>query len=138
MPQTLILEPGDYAVLKLPPADPLPAWLPDAPFWTVTRAHDELSIVCATDAVPYGITREDGWRLLRLEGPFAFDQSGILSSVLAPLATAGVGIMAISTFKTDYVLVKDSRLYPAVDALRAAGHTVRDERSPLAPRDVVL
>jgi hypothetical protein len=126
MPHTLILEHGDYAILKFAPDAPLPEWLPTAPFWTVTRADDELSIVCATDCVPYGTPREDGWRLLRLEGPFSFDQTGILSSVLVPLAAADVGIMAISTFKTDYVLVKNSRLHAAVDAVRAAGHVIHD------------
>lgn len=125
MPHTLIVEHGEYAVLMLAPDVPLPTWLPLSGFCAVTRADDELSIVCATDAVPYGTAREGGWRLLRLEGPFSFDQTGILSSVLTPLAAGDVGIMAISTFKTDYVLVKDSRLHPAVEALRAAGHVVR-------------
>lgn len=138
MPQTLILEPGEFSLLKLGAGDPLPAWLPQAPFWTVTRAVDELSIICSADAVPYGTNREAGWRLLRLEGPFAFDQSGILASVLTPLAAADIGIMAVSTFTTDYVLVKDARLLQAVGALRTAGHVVRDDLSPLAPREVVF
>ena len=129
MIQTLIVEHGDYAVLKFSPDAPLPTWLPTSAFWTVTRADDELSIVCGTDVVPYGTPREDGWRLLRLEGPFSFEQTGVLSSVLEPLAAAGVGIMAISTFKTDYVLVKYARLFAAVEQLRAAGHVVRDASS---------
>ena len=124
MPHTLTLEYGDFAVLKLAPDAPIPTWLPTTHFWTVTRAADELSIICPTEAVPYG-TRFDGdWRLLRMEGPFAFDLSGVLASVLTPLAAANVGIMAISSFNTDYVLVKHSRLLTALDALRAAGHTV--------------
>lgn len=133
MPHTLILEDGDYAVLKLAPDTPLPAWLPQDAFCTVTRAHDELSIVCATGVVPYGTSREAGWRLLRFEGLFSFDQAGILSSVLAPLAAADVGIMAISTFKTDYVLVRGSRLSAAVDALRAVGHVIRDASQHVSP-----
>lgn len=126
MPHTLILEPGDYAVLKRDPTEAMPTWLPLASFWTVTRAADELSIVCRADVIPYDTPHDGGWSLLRLVGPFAFDQTGILLSVLAPLAGADIGIMAISTFNTDYVLVKQSRLIPAVDALRAAGHTVQD------------
>jgi hypothetical protein len=126
LPQSLILEPGEYAVVQLDASAPLPAWLPLAPFWTITRAADELSMVCAAEAVPFDVSHENGWRLLRLQGPFPFDLSGILESVLAPLAAGGVGIFAISTFNTDYVLVKHASLKVAIGALRAAGHTVVD------------
>jgi hypothetical protein len=130
MPHTLILERGDYAVLQLAPDTPIPSWLPGTAFWTVTRADDELSIVCTTDAVPDGTPREDGWRLLRLEGPFSFDLTGILASVLTPLAAARVGILAVSTFNTDYVLVRRASLSSTIAALCAAGHTVREEQVP--------
>ncbi|MCX5762186.1 MAG: ACT domain-containing protein [Gemmatimonadetes bacterium] len=126
MPQTLLIEPGDYAVCQLSPDDALPAWLPKGPFWTVTRAGDELSIICPADVVPEDCSHEGGWRLLRMVGPFPFTLTGILESVLTPLAAADVGILAISTFNTDYVLVKHTRLAVATDALRAAGHVVRD------------
>jgi len=131
MTQTLIVEPGDYAVAKLPADAALPAWLPTAPFWTVSRAADELSVICAASAVPDGVTHEAGWRLLRFEGPFAFTQTGILASVLTPLAAAGIGIVAVSTFNTDYVLVQAASLAAATAALRDAGHTVRD--APISP-----
>lgn len=126
MSQTLIVEPGEYAVCQLDPGEPLPSWLPAAPFWTATRAGDEMSIICSAEAVPPYSSHESGWRLLRLMGPFPFDLTGILASVLAPLAAVDVGMLAISTFNTDYVLVKHTRLAAAIDALRAAGHTVRD------------
>lgn len=126
MPQTLIVEPGEYAVCQLEPDQPLPEWLPEAPFWTVTRAADEVSIICSAEAVPFDSSHDGGWRLLRMIGPFPFDLTGILESVLTPLATAGVGILAISTFNTDYILVKQARLPVAVAALRAAGHIVQD------------
>lgn len=126
MSQTLIVEPGEYAVCQLDADEPLPAWLPTAPFWTVTRAGDELSVICSAEAVPAYSSHESGWRLLRMVGPFPFDLTGILESVLTPLAAADVGILAISTFNTDYVLVKLTRLAVAVAALRAAGHVVLD------------
>jgi hypothetical protein len=126
MPQTLMVEAGEYAVCQLESGEPLPAWLPDSPFWTVTRADDELSIICPAEHVPLDTSHEGGWRLLRLQGPFPFDLTGILASVLAPLAGAGVGILAVSTFNTDYILVKDASLSAAVSALRAAGHEVHD------------
>jgi len=126
MSQTLMIERGEYAVCQLDADEPLPPWLPSAPFWTVTRAGDELSIICSAEAVPFDCSHERGWRLLRMLGPFPFDLTGILASVLTPLAAADVGILAISTFNTDYILVKHTRVAAAVDALRAAGHVVRD------------
>ena len=126
MSQTMIVESGEYAVCQLDADAPLPPWLPSASFWTVTRADDELSIICSAEAVPFDSSHESGWRLLRLTGPFPFDLTGILASVLTPLAEADVGILAVSTFNTDYMLVKHTRLAAAVAALRAAGHVVHD------------
>ena len=126
MTQTLIVEPGEYAVCQLEADEPLPPWLPTAPFWTVTRAGDELSVICPTEAVPFESSHESGWRLLRMVGPFPFDLTGILESVLSPLTAADVGILAVSTFNTDYVLVRHTRLAAAIAALREAGHVVRE------------
>jgi len=126
MSQTLIVERGEYAVCQLDAEEPLPPWLPTAPFWTVTRSGDELSVICSAEAVPQHSSHESGWRLLRMVGPFPFSLTGILESVLAPLAAADVGILAISTFNTDYVFVKHARLTAALEALRAAGHVVHE------------
>ena len=127
MSQTLIVEPGEYAVCQLEADEPLPPWLPTAPFWTVTRAGDELSVICSAEAVPHYSSHEGGWKLLRMVGPFPFDLTGILESVLSPLAAADVGILAVSTFNTDYVLVRRTRLAAAIAALREAGHVVRED-----------
>jgi hypothetical protein len=124
--QTLLIEPGEYAVCHLDADEPLPHWLPSAPFWTATRAADELSIICPAAAVPPDTSHESGWRLLRMVGPFPFDVTGVLESVLEPLASAGIAILANSTFNTDYLLVKATSLPPAVVALRAAGHVVHE------------
>jgi hypothetical protein len=88
----------------------------------VTRTADELSIVCDEAAPPDGPRVERGWRAFKFGGPFPFEATGILASVAAPLAAAGVGIFALSTFDTDYVMVKEAQLDPAVRSLRAAGH----------------
>ncbi len=127
MPQSLVLEPGEYAVVQLDAGDAIPDWLPQAPFWTVSRAVDELSIVCSAEAVPPEVSHEGGWRLLRFVGPFPFDVAGVLASVLAPLADAGYGILAISTFNTDYVFVRQRSVHAAIGALRHAGHSVSGE-----------
>ena len=115
--------PGEWAVARLAADAPVPAWAAaPAPFASVTRTSAELSIVAPAAAVPAGVRAESGWTVLRLQGPFAFDQTGILASFATPLAEAGIGIFAVSTFDTDYVLVKTARLSAALAALRAAGH----------------
>lgn len=74
--------------------------------------------------MPEGLPKEGGWRALKLEGPFEFSTVGVLISVAQPLAEAGVSIFAVSTYDTDYVLVKGEQLDSAVDALRERGHEV--------------
>ncbi len=136
MALTLQLIPGEFAVCRLPATAPVPAWaglgrhrLGDggsAVFSSVTRTADELSILCPAAQVPAGVKHEAGWRLLKLQGPFAFTETGILAAVLAPLAAARIGILATATFDTDYVLVKAARFEEACGVIKAAGHAVRD------------
>ena len=90
--------------------------------FSVTRSADELSIVCAAHQVPAEVKHEAGWSCFKLEGPFPFTMTGVLSGFLRPLAEAGIPILAISTFDTDSVLVKDATLDVATRALQSAGH----------------
>lgn len=120
----LSLLPGRYSICRLVPDAAVPVPLPEGAFFSVTRTPDELSIVCAEAQVPAGTRCEPGWRILRLEGPFAFDQVGVLLAVLAPLAEARVSVFALSTFDTDYVLVKESTLARVQSALEGAGHAL--------------
>ena len=119
---TLTLLPGRFAVCRLPPDAPLPAGWDGGPFACAARATEELSIVCDEAAAPAGARVEPGWRAFKLEGPFPFEATGILASVAGPLADAGVGIFAVSTFDTDYVMVKEPQLGLAVRSLGVAGH----------------
>ncbi len=114
---------GVFAVCRLDPATPVPEWSLRAGFFSITRSEDELSIVCAVAHVPSGIQAEPGWACLQLQGPFPFSTSGVLAAFIEPLAEAGIGIFAISTFDTDYVLVKADRLPDAIAKLEQAGHT---------------
>jgi len=114
--------PGSFAVLRLASDADVPVELLAPPFHSVTRTPAELSVVCPENAVAAGSRAETGWALLALAGPFPFEMVGVLASVLQPLAAAGVSIFALSTFDTDYVLVKRERLADAIDALTAAGH----------------
>jgi hypothetical protein len=117
------LLPGRYAICKLAPDATVPVWAqPNSGFCSVTRTRDELSIVCAAESVPIELEATRGWVCLKLEGPFAFTETGILSSFLAPLAENEVGILAVSTFDTDYVLIQEQFWPRAAEALRAAGY----------------
>jgi len=86
---------------------------------------DELSVVCPEGRVPPGVALEGGWRALRVEGPLDFALTGVLLCVAAPLARAAVPIFVLSTYDTDYVLVREDRLEDAVRSLAEAGHRVR-------------
>ena len=121
---TLIGVAGRFAVCKLPPDSVVPAWATAGDVFSVTRTGDELSVVCREEALPTGTQAERGWRCLRVAGAMPFTLVGVLASLTGPVARAGVGVFAVSTFDTDYLLVKQADLTVAVAALRGAGHTV--------------
>jgi RimJ/RimL family protein N-acetyltransferase len=115
---------GLFAVCRLPPGSTIPAWATAGDVFSVTRTADELSVVCRQEMVPEGTHCEYGWRCLRVAGSMPFTLVGVLASLTSPVAKAGVGVFAFSTFDTDYLLVKAERFPEAVAALRAAGHLV--------------
>ncbi|MDO4493368.1 MAG: ACT domain-containing protein [Clostridia bacterium] len=96
-----------------------------AEFTFTGRTDRELSLVCPTERTPRNTTaREDGWRGFRIEGQLDFGLTGILAGISAVLAAEKIGIFAVSTFDTDYVLVKAENLARATQALKAAGYAV--------------
>jgi len=119
----LSLLPERYSVCRLAPDAPLPPWATAGAFSSITRTPDELSIVCLAAAVPPGVAQEADWRVFRVAGPLDFALTGILASLAGPLAEAGVPIFAISTFDTDYLLIRGPDLDRAITVLTEAGHT---------------
>lgn len=118
--------PDTLAICRLPADAALPAWATaPAAFVTVSRTAEELSITAVQRLVPADVRCERDYRALRVRGTLPPDLVGILLSIADPLAKAGLSIFAISTYDTDYVLVKASDLPAALEALRAAGHDVR-------------
>lgn len=96
-------------------------------FCSITRTPEEVTIVCESDLLPFGYQkREDGWACLQVEGIMDFDLTGILSKIAGSLANAEISLFAISTFDTDYVLVKAKTLAKARRALESSGVTIRD------------
>jgi hypothetical protein len=117
--------PDTLAICRLPADAPVPPWAAAADhFVTISRTRDELSITAVQSAVPADLRCERDYRALRVRGPLPLTLIGVLASIAGPLAEAGVSIFAISTFDTDYVLVKEADLDKAVAALTRAGHHV--------------
>jgi hypothetical protein len=114
--------PERLAVCRLEADHPIPAWALKGALFALVRASDEFSVVCEEGRIPDGIRAEKDWVALRLEGPFPFSLTGVLVAFLEPLAEAKIPIFAISTFDTDYVLVKNEDTARAVKVLTAAGH----------------
>ena len=121
---SLCILPGRLAVCRLSPDAPLPEPPSRASFWSVTRTEEELTIVLPEEAVSAGWKAEMGWHCFKVLGPLDFDLTGILASLATSLAEAGVPIFAISTYDTDYILVKEENLEKAKQALLASGHSV--------------
>ncbi|MGL4966842.1 MAG: ACT domain-containing protein [Inquilinus sp.] len=122
---TLSLLPETLAVARLPAAATLPGWVDwSDPFVTVSRTRDELSIVCPQARLPTDAQAERGWRGFKVEGPLDFALTGILARLAAPLAEAGISIFAISTYDTDYLLVRAGDLDAATAVLQRE-NTVR-------------
>lgn len=98
----------------------------DTPLVFIARTQEELSIVCETARAPANATdREDGWRAMMVEGPLVFEMVGVLAGISSALAEGGVSLFAVSTYDTDYILVKAEDLERAVGLLEVAGYTVR-------------
>lgn len=122
----LAVRPGRFAVVRLPARAAIPRWALSGPFHSITRTAAELSIVCREERVPARVRPEGGFRCLEVDGPLEFDAVGVLSSLAAPLARARIPILAVSTFDTDYIFVRQVHLAGAMRALRAAGHVVSE------------
>jgi hypothetical protein len=116
--------PDGYAIVRLQPGAELPDWVDAGPFRSVTRTDNEVSVVCRDLDVPEGESAERGWRVLEVNGPLDFSLTGVVAGLVVPLAEAGIPIFVISTFETDYVLVRGDDLEAACETLEAVGHPV--------------
>ena len=111
-----------FAICRLGPEAEIPSWALDGNFFSVTRTLEELALVCLQEVVPEGTRAEKGYRCLKVRGPLDFSLTGILSSLTIPLAQAGISVLALSTFDTDYLQVKEAHVDRAVQKLSKAGH----------------
>jgi hypothetical protein len=123
----LILLPERLAVCRLAPDASYPEWARPGELLALIRTPNELSIVCQERFVPPEVKAERGWRALQVQGPLDFSLVGVLASIARPLANAGVSVFALSTFETDYVLIKENMLERGLEALSQASFLVIDD-----------
>ena len=118
---------GTYAICQFDGNDTLPDEPADAVFWSVTRAPQEVSLVCEERFAPTNAIRVDvGWRVFRIAATMDLGAVGVLAALLSPLRDAQISSLTISTFHTDYVLVRAEKLPAAFRCLAAAGYQVAD------------
>jgi len=122
---TLSLLAERFAIVQLPPGTSIPEWAVGGELLSVTHTPEEVSIVCDAMKLPEDMPAERGWRALKVHGPLPFNLVGVQAALTAPLAEAEISVFAVSTYATDYILVKEERLHDALMSLRQAGHIVR-------------
>jgi len=115
---------GLYAIVRCEPDAELPRWIRGGHFWSATRSESELSIVCRQDDVPVDASAERGFCAFEVAGPLDFSLTGVVASLVTPFAEAEIPVFVLSTFETDYLLVREHDLPRSVEALTEAGHSV--------------
>ncbi|KAB8127385.1 ACT domain-containing protein [Gracilibacillus oryzae] len=114
-----------FSIVKIDPSDNIPSWAVSDLFISITKTDEELSIVCPTDNVPDNaqvIAIEHDWKCIKIEGMLDFALTGILASLANPLADNNISIFAISTYNTDFLMVKSEVFEKAKEVLEAEGH----------------
>ena len=106
-----------YSVCRLDKDNAIPIWALQGNFFSITKTLDELSIVCLQKNIPNDIRCEKDWRILKVEGPLDFSLVGILASISSLMAEAQISIFALSTYDTDYILVKENNIDSAISTL---------------------
>lgn len=105
-------------VCRLSPQEDIPSWARQGKLFSITNTREELSVLCEEKFIPAGLICERDWKVLKVEGPLDFTLIGILSRLSGLLAEAGISIFALSTYDTDYILVKNKDIDRAVETLR--------------------
>ena len=125
---TFIILRETFAICRLDKDAPIPDWAFQGGLFSVTRTKDELSIVCPLINVPKGILCNQGWSCLKIKGPLDLSLTGIISSIAATLEREDISLFSISTYDTDYVMVKEKDLEKAIFALTEAGQKIQWEQ----------
>lgn len=120
---------SNFSVVKFSPTEPIPVWALNSNVFSITRTDEELSIVCLSACLPLNeafMDVENDWKCIKVDGVLDFSLTGILASLANPLAENNISIFAISTFNTDYLLVKSHSIEKAKAVLENDGHNFSD------------
>lgn len=118
--------PGCYSICRLAADAGIPHWIDTRYFYSVTRTSEEVSVVCVAGCIPDSIQVESDWSMLKVAGPINFATTGVLSALIQPLAEAKISIFALSTYDTDYLLVKKAVLKETLSILEGNGIKVKN------------
>ena len=118
------LLPESFAICRLDPMASIPTWA-RGDLVSITRTPDELSIACQQTDIPDGVQAEREWRCFRIAGKLDFSLVGVTSTLTKVLAEAGISVFVMSTYDTDYFVVRQLNLSRAVETLQEAGHSVQ-------------
>lgn len=121
---TLRLLPDRYSVCRLDADSDIPRWATSGSFYSITRTQDERSVVCLEKNIPDDVRAEKDWRILQVAGLLDFSLTGILAAISSILAANEISLFAISTYDTDYILVKEKDIDRAIDALRCEQYRI--------------
>ena len=116
--------PDRFAVCQIDHQAKIPDWAFEGEFSFISRTPDELSIICPAKFVPPDIQYVAGWRGLKIEGPFDFNEIGVLAAITAPLAQGDISLLTVSTYDTDYIFLQEAQFETAGDILEAVGHKI--------------
>jgi hypothetical protein len=113
-----------YGICVFENGTPIPEWAAAASFCSITRTQKELTVVCPQNIIASDCECDADWMCFRVDGSFDLNQIGVISSLAAPLAQAGISIFVVSSYDTDYILVKKGKGEQAVTVLTNSGHSI--------------
>tara|TARA_Y100000588_G_scaffold355121_1_gene410036 strand:- start:71 stop:469 length:399 start_codon:yes stop_codon:yes gene_type:complete len=111
-----------FAIHKFSPDASIPEKILKSNYYSVSKTENELSLVCSEVIEVQSLQSSKGWKCIKVKGPLDFNMTGFLAGISDILAQGNISIFAISTFDTDYILVRSQDLYPAITKLRQAGY----------------
>jgi len=122
----MILLKDTYAIYKFKSSSKTPRWIENSEFYSVTKTKDELSIVCKQMEVklPIGGVADTNWRMIKIAGPLDLSLTGIIAEISGVLAESAVPVFTISTYHTDYFMVKEENLDKAITVLKESGYKI--------------
>ena len=115
---------GIYAVCRFEDSKKVPSWVNEKEFFSVTKTEDEISVVMLQDKISSDVKAEKDWRILKVEGTLDFSLIGILAKISGILAKNSISIFVISTFNTDYILVKEEKIEKSILVLSEEGYEI--------------